>query len=316
MEFKDYYAVLGVKPETPTDEIKRAYRKLARQYHPDVSKLPDAESKFKEINEAWEVLQDKEKRTQYDQMRTGGWQQQQHAHGANQRHRQYAQGFSEQSADFSEFFRSMFGEHEVDDEFAQAPHRGRHFRGKGKDYHVKVTVPLTVAYQGGVQNIQLQIPTLTPDGHEDLQNKTLKIKIPAGVVQGSQIRLKEQGGPGIGGAPHGDLYVEIAIEPHPYFSLNQKDIYLNLPITPWEAALGASLAVPTLGGNVNLKIPVNSQSGQKMRLKGRGMKGETPGDQYVILQIQAPKATTEKEKTIYEEMAKAMPFNPREGLGV
>lgn len=303
MEFKDYYQTLGVKPDTPIQDIKRAYRKLARQYHPDVSKESNAESRFKEINEAWQVLGDEEKRAQYDQIRMGGWQggQQQQPHPE---HAYQTSGFAS-NADFSEFFQSIFGglggdhdEHIV---------RQRHFKGRGQDFHVKLKIPLTIAYQGGEQTLQLQINN---------QTKSLKIKIPAGVQSGSQIRLKEQGGPGMGGGPQGDIYVEFEIEDHPFFTLNHRDVYLNLPITPWEAALGATIVVPTLGGNVNLKIAPNAQSGQKMRLKERGLPGSPPGDQYVLLEIYMPKVQTENEKALIQEMANTMSFNPRAKLGV
>ncbi len=306
MEFKDYYAILGVTPQTPIDDMKRAYRKLARQYHPDVSKLPDAESKFKEINEAWEVIKDPQKRAQYDAIRMGG-QRQQSARGNGRPFEYESQEYSpEQAQQFADFFSSIFG----DQGFEGVRTKGRGgFKSKGQDYHVKMTLPLQVAFQGGVQMLQLQLP-----GQQE--NKSLQVKIPAGVVTGSQIRLKDQGGEGVGGGPQGDLYIEIEIAPHPYFSLQQKDVYLNLPITPWEAALGATILVPTLGGEVSLKIPANSQSGKKMRLKGRGMPGEPLGDQYIVFQIQAPLPQSDKDKALYEEMAKCMAFNPRASLGV
>ena len=229
MEFKDYYKILGVTPETPVTEIKRAYRKLARQYHPDVSKLPDAEARFKEITEAWEVLQDKEKKAHYDQVRQGGWKQP--SQGPHPRYEE--QNFS-QEGDFSDFFNSIFGGGGFSQ---QATHEG--FRAKGRDIHAKVAIPLEVAYQGGNQTLQLQL------GREI---KNLNVKIPPGVINGSQIRLKEQGGKGVGDAPSGDLYIEITIHHHPFYALHHKDITLKLPITPWEAALGATLSVPTLGG--------------------------------------------------------------------
>ncbi len=311
MEFKDYYAILGVKPETPSDEIKRAYRKLARQYHPDVSKEPDAENKFKEIGEAWEVLGDKEKRAQYDQIRTGGYQHQ-GARGEGQHYYQQSQEYSpEQAAQFNDFFQSIFGGRGFEDDI----HVQRQpFKGKGQDYHVKVAIPLSVAYEGGVENIQIQVPSLSP-GHA-IQTKNLQVNIPRGVLTGTQIRLKDQGGEGRGGGPKGDLYIEIEIKPHPHFSLQKKDVYLNLPLAPWEAALGTQIMVPTLGGNVNVKIPAHAQSGKKMRLKGRGMPGEVPGDQYIVFQIQNPDVIDDKGKAFFEEMAKIMPFNPRTHLGV
>ncbi len=307
MEFKDYYALLGVKPDTPIDDIKRAYRKLARQYHPDVSKEPNAENKFKEINEAWEVIKDPQKRAQYDNIRLGG-QQRQAGNGHPFHQQSQRQGYSpEQSAEFADFFESIFGQ----GGFEQAQGQ-RSFKSKGQDYHVKMSLPLSVAYSGGIETLQLQVP-----GQKGAsEKKSLQVKIPAGVLTGSQIRLKDQGGPGMNGGPNGDLYIEIDIATHPHFSLQQKDVYLNLPLTPWEAALGATIMVPTLGGNVSLKIPPNSQSGKKMRLKGRGMPGQLHGDQYVVFQVQVPLPKDDKDKALYEEMAKTMAFNPRANLGV
>lgn len=331
MEFKDYYAVLGVPKSAPTDDIKRAYRKLARQYHPDVSKEANAEHKFKEINEAWEVLQDKEKRAHYDELLNSGYkpgsefhgnygdrsqqQYQRYAHpGAGGHHQQqYYSDFSgDGQEDFSEFFNSIFGQ-----QAAQGAHRqGRNYKAKGRDLHAKVKIPLTTAFSGGVQTLELQVPMQTPDGGVAPNTKSLNVKIPAGVIDGSQIRLKGQGGMGHGGGPNGDLYIEIEIIPHPFFTVHQRDIHLKLPVTPWEAALGATLAVPTLAGPVNLKIPANSQSEQKMRLKGRGMPGETPGDQFVILEIMVPQAKTDADKELFQKMSETMAFNPREKLGV
>lgn len=304
MDFKDYYAILGVSPETPSDEIKRAYRKLARKYHPDVSKEPNAEARFKEINEAWEVLQDPNKRKQYDQIRAGGWQPNQgfdQSMGSDYFSGDHPEDFSFQAGgeDFSDFFNSIFGR-------AAHQRQARAHPMKGRDFHVKVDIPLTVAYQGGTQALQLQIGK---------QTKTLQVKIPAGVTNGSQIRLKGQGGEGIHGGMAGDLYIDIHLQKDPLFSVHQKDIYIKVPISPWEAALGASIAVPTLGGQVSIKIPKNAQSEQKLRLKGRGLPGNPPGDQYAELQVKLPSADNENTKRLYEEMAKQIPFNPREGWG-
>lgn len=302
MDIKDYYAVLGVTPETPEQDMKRAFRKLARQYHPDVSKLPDAEKRFKEINEAWEVLKDPAKRAEYDKMRQGGWQQ-----AADEGFRQpqndfYSGDHPEDYAyagggNFSDFFEQMFGNRA---ETTQHPR-------KGKDIHAKITIPLETAYTGGIQTIQLE---------GGKQSKTLQVKIPSGVHEGSQIRLKEQGQPGIAGGSQGDLYIEIHLAPHAFYTAKKKDIYLNLPITPWEAALGATIAVPTLGGSVNLKVQPGSQTGQKMRLKERGLPGKPAGDQYILLEIKVPEAQNADDKALYEKMAKDMAFNPRAALGV
>lgn len=303
MEFKDYYAILGVTPETPYDEMKRAFRKLARQYHPDVSKLADAEQRFKEINEAWEVLKDPQKRAQYDQLRQGGWQQQAARDGFRQPQTDYYSGdhpedyaFTE-GADMSDFFEQLFGK-----QARHAPHAA-----KAKDIHAKITIPLEIAFKGGVQTVEL--------ASANKESKTLQIKIPAGVSEGSQIRLKGQGH-GESSAHRGDLYIEIHLAPHAFFTPKQKDIYLNLPIAPWEAALGATVAVPTLGGPVNLKIQPGSQSGQKMRLKDRGLPGNPAGDQYVLLEVKVPQANHPEAKALYEKMAKELAFNPRAALGV
>ena len=293
MDFKDYYAILGVTPETPVDEIKRAYRKLARKYHPDVSKEANAEAHFKEINEAWEVLQDPQKRQQYDQIRAGGPPNQgfDQSMGSD-----YFSG--DHPEDFSDFFNSIFG--------GARQRQASHHPMRGRDLNVKIDIPLLTAYQGGTQTLQLQMGK---------QTKQLQVKIPAGVVNGSQIRLKGQGMEGMNGGPSGDLYINIHLQKHPLFTVSQKDIHFKLPISPWEAALGASVSVPTLGGDVTVKIPKNSQSEQKLRLKGRGLPGSPPGDQYAILQVKLPLANNEKSIQLYETMAKEMPFNPREGWG-
>lgn len=311
MEFKDYYQVLGVTPETNVDEIKRAYRKLARKYHPDVSKEPNAEKQFKEINEAWEVLGDPQKKSHYDQLRARGGRMDDFPPSGEGYYRPFQEGgfHTENVGDFSDFFNAIFGGAHP---FTQQARRAHH--AKGQDARVKITIPLSLAFQGGTQTIQLHMPAAA--GQVSGQTKSLQVKIPAGVTHGSQIRLKGQGHPGIGTAPAGDLYIEINIEHHPFFSLHHKDIHLKLPITPWEAALGATIEVPTLGGPVSLKIPSNAQTEQKMRLKGRGLPGNPPGDQFVILQIYTPPAQSEKAKALYQEMAAVMPYNPRQKIGV
>lgn len=307
MEHKDYYSILGVTPDTPQDDIKRAYRKLARKYHPDVSKEPDAEARFKDINEAWEVLQDPKKKSHYDKVRSGAWQPRAEGFDQSMGNDFYSGDHPEDfvyqgggGGDFSDFFNSIFA-----GGGARRAHAGTQ-RRKGRDVHATIEIPLNVSFQGGTQNVSFQMGG---------QTKNLQVKIPAGVANGSQIRLKGQGGEGHNGGEAGDLYIDIHLQKHPIFSVDHKNIQLNLPMTPWEAALGATISVPTLGGQVSLKIPPNAKSDQKLRLKGRGLPGRQPGDQYVILKIETPNADNENAVKVYEEMAKAMPFNPREKWG-
>lgn len=317
MEFKDYYKTLGVEPTASTDEIKRAYRKLARQYHPDVSKVADAEAKFKEINEAWEALKDPAKRQQYDSFRQAPPESRGAGFGQSFGNDFYSgdhpEDFNvESAAAFSDFFNSLFGARRDSTRYHQSS-ADAHSHRRGQDLHTKVKIPLEVAYTGGVQTLQYHLPG--KGMHNEASMKTLQVKIPKGVVRGSQIRLKGQGAPDVGGASFGDLYVEIDFSPHPYFSVQQKDIHLTLPITPWEAALGATIEVPTLGGKVNVKIPQDVSYSQPLRLKERGLPGEPAGSQYIHLQIVTPKPNTPQAVALYQEMAKLMPFNPREKIG-
>ena len=318
MEFKDYYVTLGVSRDAKEDEIKRSYRKLARKYHPDVSKESNAEEKFKEVQEAYEVLKDPTKRASYDQLGSQ-WKNgqdfrppphwQQHANrGGN------PFGDGEGYSDFSDFFSSIFGGGGAR---AGGGGQGRYQARaqRGRDEHAKITVSLEDAFNGGERSIRLQVPETDANGRVQHKIQTLKITIPAGVISGQQLRLAKQGAPGIGGGPAGDLFLEIDVQPHRLFTLQERDIYLTLPITPWEAALGAKITIPTLGGAVDMKIAAGSQSGQKLRLKGRGLPGKNErGDQYVVLQIVAPPANTDAQRALYEKMAQEMPFNPRERL--
>lgn len=316
MEFKDYYKILEVSPEAAVEDIKKSYRKLARKYHPDVNKEAGAEEKFKEISEAYEAIGSAEKREAYDQLRKGGyhagqdfrpppgWESQQHS----------GQGFEGNPEQFSDFFESIFGGG------SQAGFRGgrshREFKQRGEDQNAKLYLTLEKAYEGGAQALNLEVRERDEHGRLVVKPKTLNVKIPAGITAGKSIRLKGQGAPGINGGESGDLYLEVEFIPHPLYSVKDKDINVVLPITPWEAALGASVNVPTLGGAVALKIPANSQSGQKLRLKGRGLPGEPAGDQYVVLQIHTPPANTDEVKALYEKMRDALPsFNPRSKLG-
>lgn len=321
MEYKDYYKILGVPRDAKEDEIKKAYRKLARKYHPDVSKEANAEEHFKAVQEAYEVLKDSKKRAAYDQL-GANWQS-----GQDFRPPPGWQGFSGFSGgdaggfedihgaegDFSDFFASLFG----GGGRARGFRRGRQadFSQRGSDEHAKISISLEDAFRGGTKTVHLQVPEADAYGQMHMKSRTLKITIPKGIVSGQQLRLNQQGSPGIGKAPAGDLYLEIDINPHPIFSLQGRDIYLTLPITPWEAALGAKVSVPTLGGTVEMKIAPGAQAGQKLRLKGRGLPGTAEsGDQYALLQIVTPPANTETQKALYEKMAQEMPFDPRKNL--
>lgn len=315
MEYKDYYKILGVSREASQDEIKRAYRKQARKHHPDVNKGSEAEARFKEINEANEVLKDPEKRAAYDRLGQN-WQQGQDfrpppdwGETFSFQGRQF--GGADQAA-FSDFFESLFGGSHFQAR-GQAQHR---FRTRGEDQHATLAIRLEDAYQGSTQTVQLhQVRERDQDGRIVNAVRTLKVKIPAGVIQGQQIRLSGQGLPGIGGGPAGDLFLEIDFLEHPLFGQEGLDIFLTLPIAPWEAALGATIKVPTLGGMVDVKIPPGSQSGRKLRLKGRGLGDKTRGDQYMILQIIVPEAKTEAARSLYLKMAEELAFNPRGSLG-
>ena len=315
MEYKDYYKTLGVARDASPEGIKRAYRKLARKYHPDVSKEGDAEARFKEVNEANAVLSDPEKRAAYDALGSG-WHAGQEFRpppGGGGRYREYHAGPDDLGdlGDFSDFFSSIFGQGFREAEArARRPHRRR-----GQDQTTRITIDLEEAYRGGSRHLALEVPEIGADGHILSRQRTLNVKIPAGVTQGRQIRLAGQGAPGIHGGEAGDLYLEIEINPHRHFTPDGKDILLRLPIAPWEAALGATVSVPTLGGTVNLKVPPGSQCGQRLRLKGRGLPGNPAGDELVLLEIVAPPVTNEAIRQAYEHLAEQAAFNPRAALG-
>jgi curved DNA-binding protein len=307
MEYKDYYKTLGVARDATQAEIKRAYRKLARKFHPDVSKEPDAESRFKEINEANEVLHDPEKRAAYDALGSSWRAGQDFRPPPGGVHHDFHFG-PDEAAEFSDFFSSIFGR-----EFR--PGAQDHRRRRGQDQSARIGIDLEEAYRGGTRQLRLDVPEIGADGRVTSRTRTLNVRIPPGVTQGRQIRLAGQAAPGLNGGPAGDLYLEVDINPHRLFTADGKDVQLRLPIAPWEAALGASVSVPTLGGTVNLKIPPGSQSGQRLRLKGRGLPGDPPGDEIVVLEIVTPPATTEVAKAAYRDMAERLHFNPRAEMG-
>lgn len=312
MEYKDYYHIMGVDRKATPEDIKRAYRKLARKYHPDVSKEAGAEEKFKSLQEAYTVLKDPKKREAYDQLGQN-WQQGQEFRPPpdwdKSPYTHFYTGGGFQEDQFSDFFSSLFG--------AAAPGRRRakaYTRAaRGEDLQAKILIDLKDAYRGATTTITLNVPSLDKQRKPSLQPKTLRVKIPEGVTSGQSIRLAGQGGDGYAGGPKGDLYLEIEFKPHPYFTVQGYDVFLTVPITPWEAALGSKMTIPTLAGPVEMKIPKNAKSGQKLRLKGRGLKSShTLGDQFVIFQMVTPEAKTEEQIRLYQTMEKIMPFYPRQ----
>lgn len=314
-EYKDYYKIMGVERDATQDEIKRAYRKLARKFHPDVSKETNAEERFKEVNEANEVLKDPEKRAAYDQL-GAQWQAGQDFRpppewneGFEFRGGGYTDAGGEQ---FSDFFDSLFG--------GARAHPGagarRSFRMQGEDHHARVLVDLEDSYRGATRTITLRVPKLTDDGHVTTVEHSLNVRIPKGIRPGQQIRLAGQGSAGAGGGKAGDLYLEVELRTHPLYRIDGADVYLDLPIAPWEAALGATLQAPTPSGTVDLKIPMESQQGRKLRLKGRGLPGKEPGDFYVVLQVVLPPARSDEAQALYREMEAKLGFDPRAKLGV
>jgi len=314
MQFKDYYRIMGVERDAGEDEIKRAYRRLARKYHPDVSKEPDAEARFKEVGEAYAVLRDPEKRAAYDQLGRN-WKQGQEFRPPPDWDAgfEFSGGVDGDGAAFSDFFESLFGR---GFRGGMETRRQRGFRASGQDHHAKVLIDLRDAYTGATRNITLTTPVVDNHGHVRTTERTLSVRVPKGVRQGQRIRLAGQGSPGIGGGPAGDLYLEIEFRPHEHFRVEGRDVYLDLPLTPWEAALGAKIKVPTPAGTVDLTVPKDSGGGRRLRLKGHGIPGRTPGDLYVVPKVTLPPADSAKARTLFEKMAEELPYDPRSRLGV
>ena len=313
MEYKDYYQMMGVERDATQDQIKRAYRKLARKFHPDVNKESDAETRFKEVGEAYAVLKDPEKRVAYDQLGSK-WKEGQDFHPPPD----WDQGFefSGGGADnfdaeqFSDFFDSLYGQ--------AGASRGRghgSFNLQGQDSHAKIIIELEDAYHGASRSITLKKVDMSADGRPVAKEHTLNVKIPKGIRQGQHIRLAKQGGAGVGQGEAGDLYLEIEFRSHALYHVEGADVYLDLPVAPWEAALGAKVKVPTPTGSIEMTIPESSSNGRKMRLKGRGIPGKQAGDFYVVLHIVLPPAESDEAKSAYREMEKALAFNPRAHLG-
>ena len=303
MEYKDYYQIMGIGRDASADDIKRAYRRLARKYHPDVSKEANAEARFKEVGEAYEVLRDPEKRAAYDALgsRTPGedirpppdW--------------QFDYGTGDAGV-HSDFFEQLFG----------AASRGRGFRSRGLDTAGQVYITLEEAFRGTERRLSVQRFGVDERGRAQPSVQQLDVRIPAGVIDGQRIRVAAQGEPGAGGGPAGDLFLEVRLLPHRWFRAEGRDIRLDLPVAPWEAALGDTVRVPTLGGRVDLKLPKGSQTDRQLRLKGRGLPGKSPsdpsGDQFVVLKIVTPSARDSADEAFYKQMADKLAMNPRQAM--
>jgi len=308
LQFKDYYQTLGVAREATADEIKKAFRRLARKYHPDVSKEKDAEARMKEVNEAYAVLSDAEKRAAYDQLGRDYQPGQEFRPPPNWdagfefSGREFGGG---QGADFSDFFAELFGRGR-----AAGGERAR-FDMRGEDRHAKILIALEDAYQGASRVLTLRVPTVDDQGRVSMKEHQLNVRIPQGVLEGQVLRLAGQGSPGMGEGKPGDLYLEIHFEPHSRFRVEGRDVYATLRVAPWEAALGASVKASLPVGAVEVRVPENSQSGRKLRLKGRGIPAATPGDLYLVLEIVLPRADTPKARELYQAMARDLAFDPR-----
>lgn len=309
---------MGLERTATQDDIKRAHRKLARQYHPDVSKEANAEARFKEVGEAYEVLRDPEKRAAYDQLGANwkGGQEFRPPPDWDAGFETAGRGFSErEAAEHSDFFESLFRRG-----FSEQPsgHAERAaFHAHGEDRHAKIQIDLEDAYHGATRQVSLRVPEIDDHGHVVLREHQIEFVIPRGVRAGQHIRLAGQGGPAIGQGRPGDLYLEVEFRPHAHYRIDKHDVYLDLPVAPWEAALGAQIDVPTPSGFVDLKIPAGSVEGRKLRLKGRGIPARTPGDFYFVLKIALPPADHEAAQAFYRKMAAEFKsFKPRAKLGV
>jgi curved DNA-binding protein len=316
MKYKDYYQALGVERNASADEIKKAYRKLAHRYHPDISKDAKGEEKFKEIAEAYATLKDPEKRQEYDSLGRRpagedftpppGWQQQ---YGAG------ASAFDDVDlADILNAFRGGGGK-----AAGRGDGRARSwssFPAAGEDYEISVTITLEKVYSGGETDITVELPEHDEHGLPHRVARTFRVSIPAGATEGQRLRLPGKGGAGRNGGKPGDLYLVLHIAPHPLYRVSGRDLYLDLPLAPWEAVLGATVEIPTLGGNVELNIKPGTASGQRLRLAGRGLPspGGSSGNQYAIVQIDVPRKVTDAEHKLYEQLAAASSFNPRAHL--
>jgi len=305
MKYKDYYSILGVERTASEDDIKKAYRKLAKKFHPDVSKESGAEEKFKEIAEAYATLKDKEKRAAYDQLGS-------HSSG---------QEFRPPPDWWKQFGESQSGFENIDlgdlfAGFAAGPGRRRSrgdMRIPGEDYEVAVHITLEQAFHGTEIELELSMPEYDANGFMQRVPRKLKARIPRGATDGQRLRLPGKGGKGLNGGRDGDLYLNITLHPHSLYRVSGNDIYLDLPLAPWEAVLGTKVRVPTLAGAVNMTIPAGTRAGQKLRLAGRGLPRPSSGagDLFAIAQIAVPTVVNDRERTLFSQLAETSTFNPR-----
>lgn len=315
MDYKDYYKILDVDKKATAKEIKKQYRKMARKHHPDVNSAKESEQKFKDIGEAYEVLKDSEKRKAYDQFGSNwkeGQHQQKHQQQYQQQYKQpqgggfdFGGGFGDDSQ-YSDFFENMFGG-------GRSRRQSASRKTKGDDINATISIPLEDAYTGNTRKISYETQSITPEGQVTSKPVSLNIKIPKGVKDNQKIRLAGQGSPGYNGSPAGDMILTIEIEKHPVFRVDGADVYVDLPVNAWEAALGAKVAVPTPTTTIKLGIPEGTVQGKKLRLKGKGIPSKTPGDMYVVVNIVLPPANTDEAKKVYESM-KNLNFDPRENF--
>jgi len=310
VEFKDYYKILGVEREATAEQIKKAFRKLARKFHPDVSKEANAEARMKEINEANAVLSDPEKRAAYDNLGNAAQNDQDFRPPPG-----WDSGFEfsdhgtggPQSADFSDFFSELFGRTMQQ----EGRRRGPPVRDRGEDHHAKIMLDLEDSYRGASRHLSLRMPRLDDQGRMVLAEHTLEVRVPVGVHDGQLIRLSGQGGPGSHGGEAGDLYLEVHFNVHPRYRVEGRDVYATLPVAPWEAALGADVNATLPASTVQVHIPEGSQTGRKLRLKGKGIPASQPGDLYLVLEVVLPPANDPRARELYQMMEREMAFNPR-----
>ena len=309
MEYKDYYKVLGVPKTATIDEIKKSYKKLAHKYHPDISKETDAEAKFKEIGEAYSTLKDEEKRAIYDSL-DGQSASQGFQPPPGWSNSQNEESNSFEGMDFSELFAQFGGRAS-----SSAQHR-RTVQRPGQDYEITADISLEDVFKGAQLDIDLIVPEYLENGSVQNSPRTFKVRIPKGVTDKQRLRLRGKGGKGLNGGVSGDLYLNVHFKPHAYFKADGYDLYVDIPITPWEASLGASIEVPTLHGAVKMKISESTNSGKKLRLTKKGLpdRSNEHGDLYVIIQIVVPSKLTEQEKKLMKDLAEISHFNPRHHL--